>query len=244
MQNYVIYKRVSTKKQGNSGLGLAAQQQLLDNYLKTREHNIIGSFEEVESGKKNNRIELNKALALCQTKKATLLVAKLGRLSRNAAFTMKLKDSNIDIVCCDMPEADKLTIGVMALINQNERERISERTKQALAIKKIQLAKEGKRLGNPNPPTEAQKQAAKDSLKLIAETNPSRIAATKVIKDKIELALFKEQTLTYKDLAEDLNLLGIKRVRSKDSLWTEKNARYIALSILKDFNLKRLPKFN
>ena len=67
MQNYVIYKRVSTKKQGNSGLGLAAQQQLLDNYLKTREHNIIGSFEEVESGKKNNRIELNKALALCQS---------------------------------------------------------------------------------------------------------------------------------------------------------------------------------
>ena len=241
---YVIYKRVSTKKQGRSGLGLAAQQQLVNQYLKNRPHEIIATFSEAESGKKNNRIELNKALRICQDQNATLLIAKLDRLSRNASFTMKLKDSNINIVCADMPEVDKLTIGVLALINQAERERISANVKAALKVKKEQLAAVGKKLGNPNPPTEEQKQAARESLKQIAETNPNTIAAKKLLKDKIELAAYKKQKVTYKQLANDLNQLGIKRIRSKSEydLWTEHNVKYPVKMILPELNLVTLPK--
>lgn len=241
-KNYVIYRRVSTKRQGKSGLGLEAQQALVESYLQGKDHNIIATFSEVESGKKNNRIELNKALILCRQHNATLLVAKLGRLSRNAAFTMKLKDSSIDIVCADMPEADKLTIGVLALINQTERERISANVKAALAIKKKQLALEGKKLGNPNPPSESQKAKAKESMERITTTNPNTIAAKKLLKDKIELATLKNQKLTYKQLANDLNIYGIKRIRGK-SEWTEHNVKYPVKMILPELGLNALPKF-
>ena len=159
---------------------------------------------------------MNKALRICQEQKATLLIAKLDRLSRNASFTMKLKDSDINIVCADMPEIDKLTIGVLALINQAERERISANVKAALKVKKEQLSKVGKKLGNPNPPTREQKESARQALKQIANTNPNTIAAKKLLRDKIELAVYKKQKVTYKQLAIDLNQLGIKRIRSNE----------------------------
>ena len=129
-KKYVAYYRVSTAKQGASGLGLEAQQYVVATFLKGGK--IAGEFVEVESGKKNNRPQLLAAIAQARKIKATLIIAKLDRLSRNAAFIFTLKDSGVDFVCADMPDANTLTIGIFAVLAQHERELISSRTKAAL----------------------------------------------------------------------------------------------------------------
>jgi DNA invertase Pin-like site-specific DNA recombinase len=140
---YVIYYRVSTKKQGLSGLGLEAQKTIVENYVKTNK--VIAEFTEIETGKSANRPQLNRALECCKTNNATLIVAKLDRLARNLHFVTSLQAANIDFVCCDMPTANRLTIHIIAAIAENEAQLISTRTKQALAEKK----KQGIKLGNP-----------------------------------------------------------------------------------------------
>lgn len=140
---YVIYYRVSTKKQGLSGLGLEAQKTIVENYIK--DNLVIGEFTEIETGKSANRPQLKKALECCKLHNATLLVAKLDRLARNLHFITSLQNANIDFLCCDMPTANKLTIHIIAAIAENEAQLISQRTKQALAEKK----KQGVKLGNP-----------------------------------------------------------------------------------------------
>ncbi|NDW09612.1 recombinase family protein [Dysgonomonas sp. 520] len=140
---YVIYYRVSTKKQGASGLGLEAQKTIVENY--TKNSIVIAEFTEIETGKSANRPQLNKALECCKINNATLLVAKLDRLARNLNFITSLQASNIDFVCCDMPTANRLTIHIIAAIAENEAQLISQRTKQALTEKK----KQGIKLGNP-----------------------------------------------------------------------------------------------
>lgn len=140
----VAYYRVSTQRQGQSGLGLEAQKSAVETYLAgNSDAELLEEFVEVESGKKNDRPKLQNAIALCKATGATLLIAKLDRLSRNAVFLLSLKDSGVQFVACDMPHADELTIGIMALLAQKEREMISERTKAALAAAK----KRGVKLG-------------------------------------------------------------------------------------------------
>jgi DNA invertase Pin-like site-specific DNA recombinase len=134
---FVAYLRVSTARQGRSGLGLEAQQTAVRQFVAGRGGKIIApEFVEVETGKRNDRPELQKALKRCQLTGATLVVAKLDRLSRNAAFLMTLRDSRIDFVAADLPEANTMTVGVMAVVAQHEREAISARTKAALAAAK------------------------------------------------------------------------------------------------------------
>ena len=140
---YVIYYRVSTKKQGLSGLGLEAQKTIVENYIKNSI--VVAEFTEIETGKSANRPQLNKALECCKQHNATLLVAKLDRLSRNLHFVTSLQNAGIDFVCCDMPTANRLTIHIISAIAENEAQLISLRTKQALAEKK----KQGVKLGNP-----------------------------------------------------------------------------------------------
>lgn len=142
----ITYLRVSTDKQGRSGLGLEAQKAAIDRFVADRGANIIGTYREVESGKRNARPELDKALRQAQITGATLVIAKLDRLSRNAAFLLNLRDSGVDFIAADMPEANKLTVGIMALVAEQEREAISKRTKEALAAAKAK----GVKLGNPN----------------------------------------------------------------------------------------------
>lgn len=132
---YVAYFRVSTQRQGASGLGLSAQRTSISSYIYNRGE-IIAEFTDIESGKRNNRPELLKAIAHCKEKKGVLLIAKLDRLTRNIAFIFTLRDSGVEFVCADMPEANTLTIGVMATMAQHEREVIGERTRKALAEKK------------------------------------------------------------------------------------------------------------
>lgn len=141
---FVAYLRVSTAQQGRSGLGLDAQRTAVHRFVSDRGGKIIApEFVEVETGKNNDRPELAKALKRCRATGATLVVAKLDRLSRNAAFLMTLRDSGVAFVAADMPEANTLTVGIMALMAQHEREAISARTKAALAAAKARGTKLG-----------------------------------------------------------------------------------------------------
>jgi DNA invertase Pin-like site-specific DNA recombinase len=145
-QRFVAYLRVSTQQQGRSGLGLEAQRHAIEAFVAHRGAEVLKSFTEVESGKLNERPMLAEALHLCRVTGSTLVIAKLDRLSRNASFLLALRDSGVRFIAADMPEANELTIGIMALVAQQEREAISRRTKEALAAAKAR----GLRLGNPN----------------------------------------------------------------------------------------------
>jgi DNA invertase Pin-like site-specific DNA recombinase len=160
----VSYLRVSTRKQGNSGLGLDAQRHAIESFAKTRHAKVVQTFVEVESGKLNERPELAKALHLAKVTGATLVIAKLDRLSRNAAFLLTLRDSGVRFIAADMPDANELTVGIMALVAQQEREAISKRTKEALAAAKAR----GARLGNPNGAAALQRAARGNSASVEA----------------------------------------------------------------------------
>ncbi|MDR2950076.1 MAG: recombinase family protein [Prevotella sp.] len=144
-KKYTCYYRVSTKKQGKSGLGLDAQETICKNYVDGQKGIIINSFVEVESGKNDNREKLHTAIAECKQTNSTLLIAKLDRLSRSVEFIFSLKNSGINFTCVDLPELNTMTLGIFATFAQSERERISERITNALAEKK----KKGIKLGKP-----------------------------------------------------------------------------------------------
>lgn len=143
---YVTYFRVSTDKQGKSGLGLEAQRNAVDQFVTIKKASVLESFTEIESGKVSTRPELTKALRRCSLTGAVLVIAKLDRLSRDIAFVANLQKSKVDFICCDMPDANTLTVGMMAVLAQYERELISDRTKAGLEAAK----KRGIRLGNPS----------------------------------------------------------------------------------------------
>jgi DNA invertase Pin-like site-specific DNA recombinase len=142
---FIAYFRVSTDRQGKSGLGLDAQREAVMNYLNGGRWTLVDEFTEVESGKRNDRPVLEKALAACKRQKAKLVIAKLDRLSRNLAFIATLMDSSVEFVAVDNPHANKLTVHILAAVAQHEREIISARTSAALKAAKAR----GKRLGNP-----------------------------------------------------------------------------------------------
>jgi DNA invertase Pin-like site-specific DNA recombinase len=151
MHKFIAYYRVSTKRQGRSGLGLEAQQHIASNYLRSvPESKLIDALVEVEHGtrKGNDRPELAKALAACRIHKATLLISKLDRLARNVAFTSALMESGVDFICCDNPHANRLTIHILSAIAEDEAGRISQRTKEALAAAKRRGVKLGGDRGN------------------------------------------------------------------------------------------------
>ena len=144
---FVAYYRVSTDRQGKSGLGLDAQREAVTSYLNGGRWSLVDQFTEVESGKRsNNRPELAAALAACKKLKAKLVIAKLDRLSRNLAFIATLMESGVEFVAADMPHANKMTLQVLAVFAEHERDQISARTRVALQAAK----KRGQRLGNPN----------------------------------------------------------------------------------------------
>jgi DNA invertase Pin-like site-specific DNA recombinase len=141
---FVAYYRVSTDRQGKSGLGLEAQSVI--NYLNGGTWELVAEFVEVESGKHSGRPRLAEALLACRKNRAKLVIAKLDRLSRNLAFIATLMESGIEFVAVDNPHANKLTVHILAAVAQHEREAISERTKDALRAAKAR----GTKLGNPN----------------------------------------------------------------------------------------------
>ncbi|MCL2659270.1 MAG: recombinase family protein [Acidobacteriaceae bacterium] len=142
---FVAYYRVSTDKQGKSGLGLEAQKAAVEDYLNGGRWKLMAECKEVESGKKADRPQLAKALALCRLHKATLLVAKLDRLARNVYFISSLMESGVKFVACDMPDINEMVVHILASVAQGEAKAISDRTKAALAASKARGTKLGGR---------------------------------------------------------------------------------------------------
>jgi DNA invertase Pin-like site-specific DNA recombinase len=138
IHRFIAYYRVSTKRQGLSGLGLDAQRESVAAYLSRMQGKMISEFTEVEHGtrKGNGRPQLAAALAQCRVHGATLIIAKLDRLARNVAFTSNLMESNVEFVACDFPDANRLTVHILASVAEHEAEMISTRTKLALAVAK------------------------------------------------------------------------------------------------------------
>lgn len=145
---FIAYYRVSTQKQGRSGLGLEAQKNSVANYLNGGRWQLLAEFTEIESGKRNDRPKLLEALALCRIHNATLVIAKLDRLARNVAFISNLMESHVDFVAVDLPQANRLTIHILAAVAEAEAEAISTRTKLALAAAKRRGVKLGGDRGN------------------------------------------------------------------------------------------------
>src|SRR5215213_4836727 len=142
---FVAYHRVSTDRQGKSGLGLEAQRKAILDYLNGGAWELTAEFVEVESGKHSDRPQLVSALEACRKHKAKLVIAKLDRLSRNLAFIATLMESGVEFVAVDNPHATKLTVHILAAVAQHERELIGQRTRDALQAAKAR----GKKLGNP-----------------------------------------------------------------------------------------------
>lgn len=200
-EKFVAYLRVSTHKQGYSGLGIEAQREIIQNYLCDRKP--IFEYIEVESGRKTDkgRPKLKEALSQCRTYGAKLIVAKLDRLARNVSFLSTLLDSDVEIVFCDFPQANKMVLNILASISQYEAELVSIRTKQALAAKKAR----GCKLGNPEHLMDKHAAAIANSNKTNrkkAEDNLNNKRAVAMLK------IFVEKGLTLSEMAETLNREG------------------------------------
>ncbi len=141
VRKFVAYYRVSTEKQGRSGLGLEAQQEAVRSYLNGGAWTLVAEVVEVESGKKNDRPRLAEALRLCRLHGAVLIIAKLDRLARNVAFISNLMESGVEFTAVDFPQANRLTVHILAAVAEHEREMISKRTKDALASKRAFYAR-------------------------------------------------------------------------------------------------------
>ncbi len=191
---YVAYYRVSTKQQGKSGLGLDAQKETVKTFTNNCTGCLLGEFVEVESGKNDNREQLKSAIEFARVNGAKLLIAKLDRLSRNASFIFALRDSKIDFVCCDMPDANTLTIGIFATLAQHERELISSRTKAALSARKERVGEWRKGVTSD----EARAKAV-ETNKRKAATNENNIRATDIAK------MYRENGLSLPQIADQLN---------------------------------------
>jgi DNA invertase Pin-like site-specific DNA recombinase len=173
---FVSYLRVSTARQGESGLGLAAQRAAVEAFLNGGKWELVEQFVEVESGKDDrNRPALQKALEACKVYGATLVIAKLDRLSRDAHFLTGLHKAGVKFIAADMPEANEMVVTIMAAVAQTERRMISERTKAALAAAKARGVKLGGPSGLPPPATAATRQKGADATAARAQDFAQRL---------------------------------------------------------------------
>jgi len=203
---FIAYYRVSTRKQGLSGLGLEAQRDAVRSYIAPEF--IDAEFTEVETGtNKKHRPELAKALELCRKHNATLLIAKLDRLARNVSFVSSLMDSDVKFKAVDFPEANELTIHILSAIAQHEAKIISERIKSALAVKKKQLAKQGLQLGTPANLTNEHRIKGVNAIKEKASNNEHNRKAKALIERMSGVSL--------QAIANSLNDAGFLTSRKK-----------------------------
>ena len=203
---FVAYYRVSTARQGKSGLGLDAQKKAVADFLNGGSWQLMAEFIEVESGKADDRPQLEQALAMCELSAATLVVAKLDRLSRNLAFLAKLQESGARFVAADMPEANELTIHIMAAVAQAERKAISKRTKEALAAAKAR----GTRLGGNRGNLDDLKKGPAKSAEV--RSRQARERAVKV-RRQIEAITGRGERGSLRQIAAQLNSHGITAPR-------------------------------
>lgn len=204
---YVAYHRVSTARQGRSGLGLDAQRETIASYVAATSGELLGEFTEVESGRRSDRAELSKALAACRVKRCTLIIAKLDRLSRNVAFVSALMDSGVDFVACDNPAATRLTLHVLAAVAEQEARNVSDRTRVALAAAK----RRGTLLGGfrGRYATDADRQRAAEAKTALANARALDLA------DTIR-GLQSQGVTSYRAIAGRLTELGVPPTGSHD----------------------------
>ena len=204
-QRYVAYFRVSTQKQGRSGLGLDAQKQAVSDYLQQFGGELVAEFMEVESGKRPDRPEFTKAADYAELSNATLLVAKLDRLSRDLHFVTSLQKRGIKFKLCDLPEIDNLTIHILAAMAEHEARMISVRTKQAMQEAK----KRGVLMGNPKLAIQRNRDVSAANTKRTTDQSQWQIKILKVI-EHLEQT---EMLTTCKAIADALNKRGLETAR-------------------------------
>jgi len=207
---YVGYYQVSTAKQGRSGLGLEAQKAAVAEFVRSQGGTLAREFTEVESGKRNDRPELVRALAHARRTGATLLVAKLDRLSRNLAFLSALMESKVDFRCCDNPHATRFTIHILAAVAEHEREMISRRTKDALRAAKARgVALGSARAGFWADPDRAARLRTAQQSAAKAGARQNRTAASDAYGDLIpDMKAMRGRGMTLDAIATHLNEQG------------------------------------
>lgn len=212
--NFVAYYRVSTEKQGKSGLGLEAQRDAVIRHVQSVGAKLIAPpYTEIESGKRSDRPELTKALAACRARGATLIVAKLDRLSRNVAFLSALMESKVEFVCADNPHATRFTVHILAAVAEHEREMISTRTRAALARAKAR----GTVLGG-------KRKRAADIRKYQGAGTKAAAQATLA-----RLSDIADELLTLK--ARDLSLQATARQLNADHIQSPRGGKWTATAV-------------
>jgi len=212
---FIAYFRVSTERQGRSGLGLDAQRKAVTDFLNGGAWTLVAEFTDIESGKHDDRPELAKAMNLARLTGAKLIIAKLDRLSRNAAFLINLRDSGVEFIAADMPQANAFTVGIMALVAQQEREAISARTKAALAAAKARGTVLGGWRGGPKVATALGRKAQADK----ADAFAARIMP--VIRE------LQAEGVSLAKIASSLTERGIRTARG--GAWTATSVRNLML---------------
>jgi DNA invertase Pin-like site-specific DNA recombinase len=221
MQRAIAYYRVSTKEQGKKGLGLDAQKMLVEDFAETGRYELIEEFIEIESGRRADRVQLLKALRACKKNKAMLLVAKLDRLSRNNAFIAGLIETKVDFKVAEYPQANKLTLQIMAVIAELERDMISDRTKAALKAAKLRgivLGHNGQVLAKVN----------KIKAKRFAREMAPKITAIKAKGIK-----------TIQGICDELNRMKIPTYSNDGSRWHRRTVRMVMIRIEREESLKK-----
>lgn len=204
MEGYIAYYRVSTQRQGASGLGLEAQKMAVKAFLNGKL--LFAEYKDVETGKNDFRPELLKAIEQAKQTGTTLVIAKLDRLSRNLTFISTLMDTKVKFICCDMPDANELTISIFGALAQWERQLIGERTRSALQA----LKAKGVTLGKPENFTIKVRKMGPARLKEIAASNPNNQKAKKVIN------LLHKNGKSLREIAAELNEAGFKTSKGKE----------------------------
>lgn len=216
-KKFVSYLRVSTAKQGRSGLSIEAQRQAVADLLNGNGSKIVDEFVEEESGRNNDRPQLKQAIATARLHGAKLVVAKLDRLARDAGFLLSLRDSGVEFVAADLPEANRLAVGVLAVVAEDEAERISQRIKDALAAKKAR----GEPLGNPDTlpkDPERRREVAQEGARASAKVRSERADRRARDLAPILKEIREEGSTSLREIAAGLNERGIPTAR--DSKWT------------------------
>lgn len=212
---FISYLRVSTKRQGRSGLGIEAQRSAVASYLNGGDWQLVGEYVEHESGKRRERPELERALAACRAHRATLVVAKLDRLARNASFLLSLRDSGVEFVAVDIPSMNRMVVGILAVVAEEEGRLISERTRMALA----QAKKRGVRLGTNNLTVRGRERGTKASASVRALHADQRARDVLPIIDDLRLG----GATSLSSIAAGLNEKGVPAPRGGE--WTPTTVR-------------------
>ena len=199
MGNYIAYLRQSTTKQERSGLGIEAQRDIINSFIK--EGVILAEYVETESGRKSDRPKLQEALTLCRKTNSILIVAKLDRLSRNVAFTSKLLESDVEIIFCDFPQANRLILHIISSIAEYEANLISQRTRQSLKAKKERGVKLGKSENLMNKHNEAVARSNQTN-RIKAKNNANNMRAVALLRSMIK------EGLTISQMTKQLNEQG------------------------------------